>query len=83
MNKHDLQQLHYYSYRNMKIFSESSDGLRCFHCLEAFTRDKIESTTDDGETARCPHCDIDSVIFDPGSLEAEEMQKYWFGGGDE
>jgi hypothetical protein len=44
---------------------------------------EISEYTDDGHTAKCPKCGIDSVI--PGNVDEvidekllEEMNEYWF-----
>jgi hypothetical protein len=39
-----------------------SDVCGCFYCLELFAPSAIEDWTDDGDTALCPKCGIDSVI---------------------
>jgi hypothetical protein len=35
---------------------------RCFYCLRTFSSEQIGRWVDDGNTALCPHCGIDSVL---------------------
>jgi hypothetical protein len=37
---------------------------RCFHCLKEFPAEEVSRWTDDGKTALCPRCGIDSVLSD-------------------
>lgn len=55
----------------------------CFHCLQRFSPDEIEEWTDNGQTALCPKCNVDSVIGDRSGLKLDtpflrEMHDYWF-----
>ena len=34
----------------------------CFYCCEVFDTDEIKEYTDNGQTAICPKCGVDSVI---------------------
>ncbi|MGB8581686.1 MAG: cytoplasmic protein [Candidatus Sulfotelmatobacter sp.] len=60
-----------------------SDRCGCFYCLEVFPPNEIEGWTDDGDTALCPKCGIDSVI---GSVSGypirreflSKMHDHWF-----
>lgn len=40
----------------------ASDVAGCFYCLDMFNPSTISEWIDDGETALCPHCNVDSVI---------------------
>jgi hypothetical protein len=56
----------------------------CFACLDLFEFKQIQEWTDDGQTALCPSCGIDSVIGDASSfpITAEflaVMEARWFG----
>lgn len=42
---------------------EHVDECGCFYCLEIFNPKQITEWTDMGQTALCPYCDIDSVIY--------------------
>lgn len=73
---------------------QRSDICGCFYCLRTFTPTAILDWVDDdsetivitratGQTARCPHCGIDSVLgsasqfpITPDFLVA--MRKHWF-----
>ncbi len=55
----------------------------CYYCLSVFKVSKIKETTDNGKTALCPECGIDSVLSDrsPYVLNKKNLQilyKYWF-----
>jgi len=55
----------------------------CFYCLEVFPPSEIEDWTDDGDTALCPKCGIDSVIGSVSGYPIERqflarMHDYWF-----
>ena len=61
----------------------SSEMCGCFYCLEIFEAREIEDWTDDGQTALCAKCGIDSVIgsssgFPIAKEFLQEMHKYWF-----
>lgn len=64
---------------------EYSGACGCFYCLSVFTVGDIEDWIDNGETARCPKCGIDSVIplTEVPSTDAflKRMQEYWFDAG--
>jgi hypothetical protein len=49
-----------------------SDLCGCFYCLEVFPSNGIQDWTDDGDTALCPKCGIDSVI---GSVSGYPIQR--------
>lgn len=49
------------SFRN-KIYLDNSDCCGCYHCTKIFTPELITQYVDDGQTALCPFCQIDSVI---------------------
>lgn len=56
----------------------------CFSCCKTFRSSKIEDWYDDGHTACCPYCCIDSVIGESSGYEITEefmlaMEDYWFG----
>ena len=56
----------------------------CFYCKETFVPSEIADWCDDGETALCPKCGVDSVlasesgwpVTDAAFLEA--MHRFWF-----
>lgn len=55
----------------------------CFYCLQTFTSETISVWIDEGTTALCPYCGVDSVIGEysgyPITKEfLAEMKKHWF-----
>ena len=55
----------------------------CFYCFATFLTAEIMEWTDDGETACCPKCGIDSVIgsasgYPIRSEFLRRMHEYWF-----
>ena len=54
----------------------------CFSCLRIFLPKEIEEWTDEGQTAICPYCSVDSIIpthiFNGDKKFLEEMCQYWF-----
>jgi hypothetical protein len=60
-----------------------SETCGCFYCLEIFTASEIEDWVDDGQTALCAKCGIDSVIGSASGFPVtkeflQEMHKFWF-----
>jgi hypothetical protein len=60
-----------------------SQSCGCFYCLESFHPSEIKDWIDDGKTAMCPRCGIDSVIgaasgFPTSRAFLEQMHQYWF-----
>lgn len=44
----------------------------CYYCLATFSGCAIVEWTDDGQTALCPRCNIDSVL--PGVTDAQLLE---------
>ena len=60
---------------------EKSKLVGCFYCQAKFPPSEITEWIDDGTTALCPHCGIDSVLPDSVDLSDEmlrAMHDYWF-----
>ncbi len=62
----------------------ASELCGCFYCLNAFEPKDIAEWVDDGKTALCPRCGIDSVIGSASGFVLtkeflKEMNDYWFG----
>ena len=78
-----LKQAHDHCTSN-KSEIEKSEKCGCFYCLEIFDKDEITSwLNEDGGTALCPFCGIDSVIGDKSGFEITkefltEMKERWF-----
>lgn len=61
---------------------EASKQCGCFYCLDWFEPGDIREWIDEGRTALCPCCGIDSVLPEDQSYTPDfmkEMQNYWFG----
>jgi hypothetical protein len=62
---------------------QKSNLCGCFYCLAVFPANEVQNWIDDGETALCPKCGIDSVI---GSISEypiqheflSKMHDHWF-----
>jgi len=78
-----LQAAHKHAFENRREV-EASESFGCFHCRKTGPATKIDEWWDDGETAVCPHCGIDSVIGSasgyPVTKEAflGAMKRRWF-----
>lgn len=77
-----MKKLHAYSSHNKELI-ENAEKCYCFYCKKSFGKNEINNYTDNGQTALCPHCGIDSVL--PDSIEENidnktlsDMNKYWF-----
>jgi hypothetical protein len=65
-----------------EILASASCG--CFCCLKIFPPSQIANWYDQSQTARCPHCGIDSVIGSGSGypITADfliQMEDHWFG----
>lgn len=61
-----------------------SNTCGCYYCYNVYPPTEIKQWTDQGQTAICPICDIDSVLpYNAGyplTIEfLREMHNYWFG----
>ena len=79
----DLQQAHKASSKH-RAQIEKSDQCGCFYCLKTFAPSTIREWWDDGQTAVCPLCGIDSVLGSASGAPLTagflaEMQKHYFG----
>jgi hypothetical protein len=61
LSRPELDDLHKQSIRHRAQVKASAE-CGCFYCLEIFQPATIDEWTDDGETALCPKCGIDSVL---------------------
>jgi len=81
MKEQKLKKLHKKSIYHRATIEESSQ-CSCFYCCRKFVPDDIVEWVDNGTTALCPHCGIDSVL--PGNIKTDvlrEMYEYWFNRG--
>ena len=77
-----LNKLHTYCANNKNLIAVS-DQCYCFYCQKRMHRSEIKDYIDNGKTALCPHCTIDSILPDaidePLSDEiVAQMHEYWF-----
>jgi hypothetical protein len=68
--------------KNRKIIEQSTKA-GCFHCLEIFDVNEINSYTDNNDTVICPKCGIDSVVgnncgFDLNNQILKTAKKFWY-----
>ena len=83
--KPDLEAAHRHCYKCRKEVM-ASEICGCFHCLATFPPGEIEEWLDDGQTAVCPKCGIDSVIGSASGFSIDEhflgsMNQRWFSCG--
>lgn len=62
----------------------ASDVCGCFYCSATFAPASIVEWVDDGSTALCPRCGIDSVLGSNAGYRIDaaflgEMHRRWFG----
>lgn len=77
-----LQKLHAYSSHNRALV-EGARQCHCFYCQATVDASEVVDYSDNGQTAICPKCGIDSIL--PDSIEETlnadtiaEMNEYWF-----
>lgn len=80
--KNSVKRAHEYCFENKEQLLKS-DKCGCFYCLKIFDPKLITEWCDNGKTAFCPFCGIDSVIYDSKEYPVNEtfleaMQKFWF-----
>jgi hypothetical protein len=56
-----LNQIYEHSRLNRQFMTPGA-ACRCFYCQSAFPAEQIGQWIDEGKTALCPHCGIDSVL---------------------
>ena len=76
-----LNRLHAYCSHNKEL-DIISKTCYCFYCKEKYDSKEVIEYIDDGQTALCPKCGVDTVL--PDSIEEvneeviDEMNEYWF-----
>ena len=50
-------------FKNKELI-ENSELCGCYYCLKIFKPNKIKRWLDEGLTATCPNCGVDSVVGD-------------------
>ena len=82
MNIEQLIKLHKCEiYNREKI--ENTDLCGCFYCKKTFQPNEIKQWTDEGQTAICPKCGVDSIIYNNSEYiitqeDLEILNKYYF-----
>lgn len=82
MKTNKIKNAHICSSYNRKQLSKTK-LCGCFYCLKMFDPKLIVTWCDDDQTAICPFCGIDSIIYDSKTYPIsktflEQMRKYWF-----
>ena len=82
MNIDKLIKLHKRATYNKKDI-ENTDICGCFYCKNIFYTGDITEWTDNGKTAICPHCGVDSVICNKKNYtvtpeDLNMLNKYYF-----
>jgi len=49
------------------------DVCGCYHCINTFDVEEVTEFVDNGTTALCPHCGVDSII--PGTVNKFFLEK--------
>ena len=78
----DIIKAHDHSSNNRDELKKSN-VCGCFYCKKIFNPSEISEWIDDGKTAICPHCGIDSVIANESGYPINKkfmtrMHIYWF-----
>lgn len=63
MNEAEAQRIAARSFQNCEQVT-AAPACGCFYCLATFPGGEIHTWVDDGQTALCPRCGIDSVLAD-------------------
>lgn len=71
-----------YSVFNM-VEIRKSKMVGCYYCLEIYKSSEIQESVDEGETAICPKCGIDSVLPETSPFlindeTLKNLNKIWF-----
>ena len=77
-----IKQLAHLTFKN-KHLQNLAINAGCYHCVKMFKASEIKEYTDAEQTALCPFCSVDSVVFDNAGFELTEdnlkkAKKYWF-----
>jgi hypothetical protein len=77
-----IKQLAHFAFKNKNLQNVAVNA-GCYHCTKIFKATDVKEYTDAGQTALCPLCSIDSVVFDNAGFELTEdslkkAYQYWF-----
>ena len=76
------EKAHKHSSKHREELNQSEE-CGCFNCISIYPPTEIKHWIDNGQTALCPHCDIDSVIGSKSGYPITEdflkkMYTLWF-----
>ena len=83
MTQDIYKKAHVHCTRNRDML-EADTECGCFHCLRVYDPAQIQKWIDNGQTALCPHCGVDSVIGEGAGYPLTDaflkgMHVRWFG----
>ena len=78
MNETEAERIARGSFRNRAQIA-AAPACGCYYCLATFPSDEVQTWVDDGCTALCPRCSIDSVlpnVTDDASLRSLHHHRF-------
>jgi hypothetical protein len=83
LRKNDDHVLAHKCCKDHRVELERSEMCGCFYCMRIFPPSSVYEWIDGGQTAMCPHCEIDSVIGSASGYPItkeflERMHEHWF-----
>ena len=86
LNPHRFDPPHVSAHKHCSLHRAEIEGSSlcgCFYCLATFPPGELSEWIDDGQTALCPKCEIDSVIGSAAGFPITQefltqMHDYWF-----
>jgi hypothetical protein len=63
------------AFKNRNTLKDQSG---CYYCLKTFETKQIKEWTDQGETALCPFCSVDSVVPETNPEILKQWYAEWF-----
>lgn len=82
MNEENMKSLHKLSSKH-RVHVENAREVGCFCCCQLFDPETIKEWTDEKQTAICPLCGVDAVIYSTALFPLDRdllmsMYTYWF-----
>jgi len=86
MNRKEYEKASRHSMNNREAL-ENDKQCGCYHCIAIFSPQEVIEWTDEGETALCPHCEVDSIIGESSGYPItgeflQSMDNFAFGKGE-
>ena len=77
-----LKYAHIHSLNNISDI-KLSQLVGCYSCIRIFNSNEVIQSTDNGATAICPYCSVDSLLSEqsPYTLDKKTLKKlndFWF-----